>query len=184
MLLFLESYARLLMVLHGLLAGAVVGLLTHYALWVWKPQLEAVPRYRRQAQLFIRWGALLCTLELLLGLLIYPVYRVRVREAHFDRPIDGQVPLHWLSGVFDLKEHGASLLLSLCVALLLGELLRERLRQDQKEGIRGEVPVFIQPLLKGLALLAALLAWMITGLGLWVSSYYGLPTTGMGGLRP
>lgn len=184
MLLFLEPYARLLMVLHGLLAGAVVGLLTHHALWVWKPQLEAVPRYRQQAGLFIRWGAVLCALELLLGLLIYPVYRVRVREAHFDHPIDGQVPLHWLSGVFNLKEHGASLLLSVCVALWLGERLREQLRQDQKAGATAELPPFVQPLLKGLALLAAMLAWLITGLGLWVSSYYGLPTTGMGGLRP
>lgn len=186
-MIFMEGYARPLLILHALLAGGVVGLLTHHALWVMKSQAH-VPRIRHQSRIFIRYGALATLLQLVLGLVIYPVYRVRVREALLDVMVNGLYPTRWISSVFDLKEHLSSLLLALVVALVVSDRLQEVLREARNDeaGAIESGPDALQPLMwqlhRGFSALAALIAWMVTALGLWVSSYHGLPTPGAGGL--
>lgn len=188
-MIFMEGYARPLLILHGLLAGGVVGLLTHHALWVMKSQAH-VPRIRHQARIFIRYGALATLLQLGLGLLIYPVYRVRVREALLDVMVNGLYPTRWVSSVFDLKEHLSSLLLALVVALVVSDRLQEVVREPRsaEAGATEEGGDPLKPLMwqlhQGFSVLAALIAWTVTALGLWVSSYHGLPTPGAGGGLP
>lgn len=183
-MLFLEGLVRPLLVLHGLLGGLVVGLLTHHALWVCKKQAD-LPRIRHQSQRFIQWGAVATLVQVGLGLLIYPTYRVRVRQAHFDVLVEGAHPFRWLSGLFDLKEHLSSLLLVLMLSLLLTDRLMSSVLKRSSAGpmlpetTAGSVDTY-RAAQRGLAVLAALLAWVVVILGLWVTSYRGLPTPGVG----
>lgn len=181
-ILFLEGLGRPLLILHGLLAGLVVGLLTHHALWVCKPQAD-VPRVRHQSRTFIRWGALATAVQVGVGLLIYPTYRVRVRQAFFDPLIQDRYPFRWISGLFDLKEHLSSLLLGLMLALLLADALMGVLAQKAatRDRVEGDRLLLYRRFQQGLAVLAAILAWTVVILGLWVASYRGLPTPGVGG---
>lgn len=165
--LFLEQSAQPLLVLHGLLAGLCVGLLVHHAVWVSGPRWHT-PHRRRQARRFLQLGALTTVCVLVLGLLIYPVYRVRVREAFFEVWYGLVAPLRTYVSLFDLKEHAASMLVAVELALLLVD-------RGLDGWVGARVPPVARALHVGLAYLAAGLVLFVAVAGLWVTSVRGLP---------
>ena len=105
--LFLENFASILKSLHG-----GIGILSLLAL--------AFGVYSIIIQRKIDWnaglkaslvGILAYVLSFILGLLIYPVFRVRVRAEYFDPK------LPWLTGLFEIKEYVGAI--GLFVALVL-----------------------------------------------------------------
>lgn len=138
-MIFLEGWARPLLVVHAALAVFLLGATTH--------QLLACRHYLRgrfaRADLERRYAraAALCYLATFgVGLLEYPAYKVRVRAEYFDAPsaVDGEVALRrqaaeqaqslapaaghardlgWVARLFDVKEHWAALAVAAAVAL-------------------------------------------------------------------
>lgn len=82
---FLEEYARWLLVLHTALAVAAVGAATHLALWMrgyWRGQFARHRAVRRFSLLVLALhGA-----AFLAGNAMYPTYRVRVRAEFLENP--------------------------------------------------------------------------------------------------
>jgi hypothetical protein len=103
-----ESFARPLLLAHAVVGFAALGAATHLAAYA----LLAARRGRGLVQL--RRFSLLSPLALaaqgLLGLALYPTYRVRVRLEHLERTAPAVVQL------FDFKEHLAGLAFALIVA--------------------------------------------------------------------
>lgn len=99
---------KALLVAHAVAAAVLVGALTHFALTVRRARLgRANPRLLR---LYPRVALVAWAVVFALGALLYPTYRIRVREEYFD------VALPWASALFDLKENLAVLV----APLLLG----------------------------------------------------------------
>ncbi|MEM9492980.1 MAG: hypothetical protein AAGC55_27775 [Myxococcota bacterium] len=86
-MLFAEEYAGLLLVVHTVVAVALVGATTHLVLW-----MRGFPRGRferiRAVRKFAVIAAGLYVLSMLIGNVIYPVYKVRVRAEFLDRPTE------------------------------------------------------------------------------------------------
>ena len=80
-MLFAEPYARVLLVVHVLVAAALVAVSTHLVLW-----LRHFPRGRytrlRAVRIFAVVNASLFVATFIAGNLIYPVYKVRVRTEY------------------------------------------------------------------------------------------------------
>jgi hypothetical protein len=72
-----DSAARWLLVLHAVLGAATVGLATHLLLWLRKGRVSA-----RSAWLV----ALLLAAGMIVGLVLYPTYKVEVRAAYLEDP--------------------------------------------------------------------------------------------------
>ena len=109
-LIFLESMARPLLVVHALVAMAALGASTHLVvlsvgLWRGKAHLSRLAKVHAQVI-----GATF-TACFVLGLFIYPAYRYHVRGLYLDR----YAP--WASSLFDMKENLAALGLPLSAAL-------------------------------------------------------------------
>ncbi|MCC7121660.1 MAG: hypothetical protein IT493_08905 [Gammaproteobacteria bacterium] len=104
-----------LLIVHGLLAVALLGAVTHQtaALW-WPPRRGAhgfVDRFRgRQAVVFTNAIVVLYVLTFVLGAVIYPAYRVDVRLVLED------MLMYAPTGAFEIKEHIAALGLGLLPA--------------------------------------------------------------------
>ena len=84
-MLFAESYARLLLVLHTGLAAALVAVSTHLVVWMRgfpRGQFQRLNGVRRLARI----SAILFAITFVVGNLIYPVYKVRVRAEYLDQP--------------------------------------------------------------------------------------------------
>jgi hypothetical protein len=83
--LFAENQARMLLVLHTVLAAALVAVSTHLVVW-----MRGFPKGRFQRLRGVRKlsiiSAALFTLTLVVGNLLYPVYKVRVRAEYLDHP--------------------------------------------------------------------------------------------------
>ena len=106
--LFLESYTPILKSLHG-----GIGILSLLAL--------GFGVYLIICQRKIDWnaglkssllGILAYIFSFLLGLLIYPVFRVKVRAEYFD------LKLPWLTGLFEIKEYVGAIGLFIALVLL------------------------------------------------------------------
>jgi hypothetical protein len=182
-LLFLESSARWLLVLHAVLGAAVVATTTHLAVW---SRTWIHGRYTRPKG--VAWFGVivlvLYTAQFGLGNLIYPVYKVRVRAEYLDlvsattddakarsearrvvadrnhQPAPEPVPsvdLRPVSRLFDLKEHWAAIGWPLAFVAFL---LSRRAPEDVATG----------RLLFAAALGAALCAWGAALVGFWVSA--------------
>lgn len=105
-----------ILLLHGLLAAALIGAITHQALSAWWPPRKAA------GSLFARFRAvntasytngiiLLFVIEAFVGgVLLYPEYRISARLSLEDYRL--LVPL----GMFDLKEHFSTVALGLLPA--------------------------------------------------------------------
>jgi hypothetical protein len=178
----LERHARLLLLLHAVGAGVLLGAATHH-LWACRRYLRgdfgAARSERRYAQVVA--AAYLATFAI--GLLEYPAYRVRVRAEYFDAPEAvgaevalrseaarrlGSLPvvaagpggLSWVARLFDVKEHlsalGAAAALALWVLSRLGHpVARPRL----------SLPYV------GLSLLVCTSAWTAALVGVLTASY-------------
>ena len=108
--LFLEGFSRPLLVVHALLAGATLGACIHLvsvAVQLARGRVH-LARLARVYSLVIGGGF---SAVFLIGLLIYPVFRYRVRALY----LDDAAP--WASNLFDIKENLAALGLPLCLAL-------------------------------------------------------------------
>ena len=165
-----ESVARFLVIAHAVVAGALVALTTHHLVWIIRSRgarRRGEPRFALLASGFI-------CLAFLLGCLVYPTYRVRVRAEYFDAPTARAAQLalsaeaHHLpptspaldkvAHVFDMKEHAIALGL-LCSLVLLW--LSRRSDPSQTETRR---------LYLGLAYGACGSTWFAALVGLYVAS--------------
>ena len=103
---FLEEYARVLLVLHGLAAVVLIGAVAHVA---WR----AVRGTLTARNLIVPWLLWSYVVTFISGVLIYPAYRYYVRALYFEpqmRPVNFY---------FELKEHLSSLGLALLLAYWL-----------------------------------------------------------------
>lgn len=83
-MLFAESFARLLLVVHTVLAAALVAVSTHLVVWMRgfpKGRFQRIDGVRRLARI----SAILFVASFVVGNLIYPVYKVRVRTEYLDQ---------------------------------------------------------------------------------------------------
>lgn len=107
---FLEGWARPLLVLHALAGFALAGACTHLAvvgvqLWRGRAHLG------RLARVYARVIGALFAVAFAVGLLMYPHYRYHVRGLYLDR----YEP--WASNLFDMKESLLALGLPLALAI-------------------------------------------------------------------
>ncbi len=80
-----EQHARLILVAHAVLGAALVALTTHLAVWMRGYVRGRFTRQRGVRLLgWISSSLFVCTF--VLGNLIYPTYRVRVRAEYFESP--------------------------------------------------------------------------------------------------
>ncbi|ACY16733.1 hypothetical protein [Haliangium ochraceum] len=84
-MLFAEEQARWLLVLHTGLATALVAASTHLVIWL-LPAVRGTPRRVRAVRKFAWISAALYVATLVIGNMIYPVYKVRVRGAYLEQP--------------------------------------------------------------------------------------------------
>jgi|SRR6266404_725710 hypothetical protein len=97
-----------LLILHGLLAVALLGAVTHQALSVWLPARKTASSFVARmrgvtATSYVNAIVVLYALTALLGGIIYPTYRLNVRI------VLEQMQLHVPNGAFELKEHFVAL---------------------------------------------------------------------------
>ncbi|HEY3354767.1 MAG TPA: hypothetical protein VGQ83_16050 [Polyangia bacterium] len=185
---FLEPFARALVIAHAVAAAALCGAATHLA-------VSLVGRLRGRAawgreQRVALWAGVAYLVTFGLGLLVYPTYRVRVRAEYLDagRVVRAEAqaraavrteltrapaaappaaPLGGVAHVFDIKEHWAALGLPAAVALLV---LRRRAGPD---GERRLLPLYA-----GLAVAVALIAYTGALIGLVTASHRALGVAG------
>lgn len=102
---FLESAARILLIVHALAAMAMAGAATHNGVLAWRAlSRRSVPwRLVRVYATVMLWAQLA---TVLLGFLVYPAFRVYVRAQYLDL----EVPL--ATGFFEVKEHWSMIALA------------------------------------------------------------------------
>lgn len=183
-MLFLEQYARVLLVVHAIAAAVLVASSTHHLLWCRGYVRGKYTSYKGERRFaLIACCAFLTTF--VVGNLLYPTYKVRVRAEYFDNPaaiaeeaklrsaqrqlvgIKAEAPtlamgtsLSPVARVFDIKEHWVALGAAASVLLLL--LSR---RAHPKEHPR------VLPLYIGLTMLVCACAWFGAIVGIVVASY-------------
>jgi hypothetical protein len=84
-MLALEQHARLALLAHLILGAALVAASTHLVLWMRSYRRQGFARHRAVRR-FAWISAGLFAANFALGLLIYPVYKVRVRVEYLDNP--------------------------------------------------------------------------------------------------
>ena len=94
-----------LLIIHMLCAVALIGAITHQALSVWWPvaagqQRNFVASFRGvRSAAYTKPIIILYVITALIGVVIYPTYRIGIRpileQVHFNKPL----------GLFELKEH-------------------------------------------------------------------------------
>ena len=140
---------KFLLLLHTTAAMVCLGAITHNLVMV-VGYLRGKFRRTQLEKLYVTVSfiAFLCA-YLLGGIGLYPAFRVEVRHAYFDSL------LPWATGLFEIKEHWASLALALFIVYYL---MRRRLE-----------PGAGNPLTKVYAVLGILLTLII-----WFSAIVGL----------
>ena len=151
--LFMEFAAKPLLILHALFAMALLGSTTHDAI-LCIGFLRGRFGRRKLERIYALIASCCYAATFLVGSILYPTYRVRVRAAYFDRA------LPWASNLFDVKENWAAIGL----AASLGLLLLSRSVEPQRER-------FIVPLYAFLSITACAIAWFATISGLVLASY-------------
>lgn len=159
--LLLEYFAIPLLLAHAVLGFTAVGATTHHAVY----SVLLARGQKRFAQL-ARFGIiapLAVLTQVVLGMVLYPTYRVRIRAVHFDP----HAPLY--TQLFDFKEH----LAALSVPLLLSAVLIARLLAREPF---PPAPALTRTL-AALSCSAALLVWGAALLGLFITARHpvGMP---------
>lgn len=108
---FLEDWARLLVVLHAAAAVVLVGSSTHHALVALSYLRGRAPV--RLGRIYAATVLVAYLVTFVLGLLAYPTFRYHVRALFLDR----HEP--WASNLFDMKENFAALGLPLVVGMFV-----------------------------------------------------------------
>ncbi|MBS2024449.1 MAG: hypothetical protein JST92_18775 [Deltaproteobacteria bacterium] len=155
-----ESASVGMLVVHAVLGFTSVGASTHHAVY----SVLIARGQKRFAQLrrFSLIAPAAVITQVLLGMALYPTYRVRVRAADFDL----HAPV--LTQLFDLKEH----LAALSVPLLLGAVLLGRtLTQDPPP------PPATPKVLATLSVTAAAFIWTTALIGSYITARHpvGMP---------
>ncbi len=178
---FAEPFVRPLLVLHTICAAVLVGAATHQVVWMrgyLRRDFRRAPGERRFA--LIATTAFVCTF--VLGTILYPTYKVRVRAEYFDAPaavasevelrraatVTGLVPsqndnaltLVAVARRFDIKEHWVALGCAASLALLF--LSRRSHPKDNPAAL---------PLYVGLALFVAFSAWLGAIVGILTAAH-------------
>jgi hypothetical protein len=144
---------------HAVSAAVLVGSSTHHVLWC-RGYLAGKFGRAKAERRFASIVAIAFTFTFLLGNLIYPTYKVRVRAEYFDSP---QMVVHGLSSMgrlFDIKEHWVAL--GWAAALLLYALSRFAHPKDHAKVTRLYV---------GVSLFICASAWFGAIVGLITASY-------------
>jgi hypothetical protein len=81
--LFLESSARAWLVVHAIVGAALVASTTHLVVWTW-PLLRGRGARYRGVRILATVAATLYVTQFAIGNLLYPVYKVRVRQEYLD----------------------------------------------------------------------------------------------------
>jgi hypothetical protein len=178
---FLEAWARPLLVLHGVCAAVLVAASTHHLLWT--------RRYRRGSfdkmageRTFALLASTAFLVTFLLGNLLYPTYKVRVRAEYLDSPAalteelklratqrlgtheESPAPrprsLASVARVFDIKEHWVAL--GCAASLALFALSRFAHPKEHPD---------VLPLYLGLSIVQCSTAWLGAIIGLVTASY-------------
>jgi hypothetical protein len=79
------SAARWMLVLHTAASVATVGALTHLVIWMWRYRVGDTRRHKAVKKFALISLALFAT-NFVVGNLIYPTYRTRVRAEYLDAP--------------------------------------------------------------------------------------------------
>lgn len=108
-MIFFENYAKLFLKAH-LAASIIVFVIMIFAFFYLALRSEPDWRIGRKLTLHSMIGYIIIWAS---GLLIYPVFRVRVRNNDFD------INNPWLVGLFEIKEHISSIGLFLAIALIV-----------------------------------------------------------------
>jgi hypothetical protein len=96
-----ESVSKFLLFIHLVSAFCAVAVAIHLLSRLIQGLRGRIGLFR-QMRLHARLLALLYAATFLLGAMVYPTFRVRVRPEYFDRA------LPWATAMFELKEHGAT----------------------------------------------------------------------------
>jgi hypothetical protein len=178
--LFLEAYARPLLVLHAISAAVLVATSTHHVVWM-RGYRRADFRRLRGERLFALVVSCAFVSTFFVGNLLYPIYKVRVRAEYLDNPSAiaaeahlraehqvgaaapvkaGPVSLSPIARLFDIKEHWVAIG---CAASLLLFYLSRRAHPRQHPKVL--------PLYLGLALVVCGTAWWGAIVGLVTASF-------------
>lgn len=79
------STARLLLVLHAIVGAAAVAAATHWVVWLW-PLTRGKATRAASMRRFATIALVLYGLALVLGLVLYPTYKARVKLEYLTRP--------------------------------------------------------------------------------------------------
>lgn len=150
-----ESISRPLILVHFLAAAMLVGGLTHGSVFLALAEKRAKAGYLKRAGRF--WKMILWSLAITMitGLTAYPTYRIRTR-AEF---LDDHFP--YVSGLFDLKENYAAIVVVLVLACAL---LRREPDESDAHGILHNWFYY----------LATGLTWIVVLCGIWVTLHRGM----------
>lgn len=139
-----------MLVVHAVVGFTAVFSTTHHAAYA---VLSALGRQNQRALRRFGWIAPSALIvQLMLGLALYPTYRVRVRAADFDR----NAP--FFTQLFDFKEHLAALSLTLVLAAALAARVKESPSKETRWSIAA------------LSCAGALFVWTAAIIGLAVTA--------------
>lgn len=114
-MLFLEPVIKIFLGLHGLVSViALVALLLSFAYLV----LREEPEWRT-GRILGAIGGVSYLLSFVLGLLIYPVFKIRVRAYDFD------ISKQWATALFEIKEHISAVALFAVIGFLVINLFKK-----------------------------------------------------------
>jgi hypothetical protein len=116
---FLEPWARFLVLLHAAASVVLVGACTHHFL-IALGYLRGTYKVKL-GRIYAAIIAIAYPVTMLFGALAYPTYRYHVRALYFDRHAA------WASNLFDIKENFASIGLPLAIgAFVLSRVIEPR----------------------------------------------------------
>ncbi len=107
---FLERFYIILLIFHMLVTIVLAGSMTHNFFVVIGYLRGKFNRNKLELK-FLKVSVWCYSIVYILGTLIYPTFRIRVRHEYFDE----QLP--WATGLFEVKEHWAALGMAFIVAL-------------------------------------------------------------------
>lgn len=136
--------------LHAVSAAVLVASATHHLIWCLRRRFTL-------DRLFATTAAIAYASTFVLGLVMYPTYKVRVRVEYFDQAAVG---LGWVSRLFDIKEMW--MLVGVAIAGALVYLSRRAHPRDDAR---------TTPLYLGLSALLFVSVWGATVMGLVVASF-------------
>ena len=106
---FLEGFSKFLLFLHLVGAFVLAGSLAHNLMVIvgyWRGKF----RKKNLEKLYVKISFWAYVVTFLVGALVYPTFRVRVRAEYFDEH------LPWATGLFEVREHWAAIGLALFIA--------------------------------------------------------------------